>query len=115
MIEITVDSEYNRYDNYNVIVMCSGMDSLDQKLYVESVQKMEGERVSSLMCGDAHHIELIIYFIPKSLPKGKNIEISLFPPFEASVSVKSGNRQIYNKIHSINAWGGAAIRLLLNM
>ncbi|MFR9496936.1 MAG: hypothetical protein SNI58_03830 [Rikenellaceae bacterium] len=111
MIEMKVDSSFERYSHYHTIVMCGGFDSESKQLYVESTQKEDGASVTRLEMADAHHIEVIIYFIPKLTPVGKNRPIVDHPPFDAQVSILSPKREIHNKQHKINAWGGAAIKL----
>ncbi len=37
------------------------------------------------------------------------------PPFDASITIKQGKKMIYERLHAINAWGGAAIKLNLEL
>ncbi len=116
MIQITIESHFEHYSRFNVIAMCGGFDSENNQLYVTSMQKADGESLSQMQTDAAHHIELILYFIPKALPTGKNIAISDHLPFSAMVKVTSDSskKTIYEREHQINAWGGAAIKLNLD-
>ncbi len=115
MVEIEVESSYSGYSRYNTIIMCGGFDELSSQLYVVSAQKAEAESGVRVEASAAHHIEVIIYFVPKSTPQGKNEAVVDHPPFEAHISIKSGKRALHNKVHQINAWGGAAIKLNLEL
>ncbi len=116
MIEIAVSSTYDHYSNYNTIIMCGGF-SEQQQLYVVSAQKGEGEeRCTLLEVSDrVHHIELLIYFVPKSLPQERNATVGYYLPFDATLIVKNGEKELYNAPHKINIWGGGAITLNIEL
>lgn len=111
MVEITVDSSYIGYGRYETIIMCGGFDEDSTQLYVTSAQREESQSTLRLEADAAHHIQVIIYFIPKFTPKGKNEPIVDHKPFEAQIKICSKSKSIYDKPHMINAWGGAAIKL----
>ncbi len=111
MIRIKVENHAVASSRFNLILMCGGMDAQGNKLYVDAAERLEDEATTTLECAEAHHIELIVYFIPKSLPKGKNAPILDHPPFPATLIVESDDRVIYSQEHEINGWGGAAIKL----
>ncbi|MFR9503099.1 MAG: hypothetical protein SNH73_01435 [Rikenellaceae bacterium] len=115
MIKISVESSYSNYSQYNMIIMCGGFDRESEQLYVTSAQKCEEHCATSLEAPSAHHIEVIIYFIPKGLPKGKGAAIADHPPFDAVIDIESRDLQIYHREHKINAWGGSAIKLNLEV
>ncbi len=115
MIRISVENLAVESSRFTLIVMCGGMDSEGNKLYVDASQRQEDEPTTTLECADAHTIELIVYFIPKSLPKGKNTPIADHPPFPATLTVESDDQVIYSQKHQINGWGGAAIKLELRV
>ncbi|MFI3280751.1 MAG: hypothetical protein R3Y44_02135 [Rikenellaceae bacterium] len=115
MINISVESQYDGYSRFEMIAMCGGFDEGSERVYVVSAQKGDGESFTQLEADAAHHIEVIIYFVPKALPQGKNCAIADHPTFEAEVKISSDTKEIYNAVHQINAWGGAAIKLQLNI
>ncbi len=115
MIRIKVENRAAASSRFNLIVMCGGLDSEGVKLYVDAAKRQDDEPMTTLECAAAHSIELIVYFIPKSLPKGKNAPILDHPPFPATLTVESDDRAIYLQEHQINGWGGAAIKLNLEI
>lgn len=115
MIEISIASEFEHYSCYNVIAMCGGFDASGVQLYVASAQKAEGESVTTLKADSAQSIELIIYVVPEVLPPGKNVRLEPYPPYDLQIIIKDDNAQIYSALHSVNVWGGAAVKLNLNL
>ncbi len=115
MISIDVSTAYQQFARYELVVMCGGFDASGTQLYVVSAQGTEGESRTSLEAAEAHRIELIIYVVPKSLPAGRHELIADHPPFEIDVRVACGTTEIYAAEHDVNAWGGAAIKLNLEL
>ncbi len=113
MINITVESSFERYSHYDVIVMCGGFNTSAEQLYVVSAQKVEGESVTQLCAEEAPQLEVITYIIPRSLPGTKDSPIVDNPPFEALITISSSHKELHRAVHEVNAWGGAAIRLVI--
>ncbi|MFR9523664.1 MAG: hypothetical protein SNH94_03735 [Rikenellaceae bacterium] len=113
MIQIKIASSAQHYTDCETIAMCGGYSPTSELIYVASARSGEqgqGEAIT-LQAQDAHHIEVVVYFVPKALPKGKNIPIKSREPFEANITISQGTRELYYAEHDINAWGGAAIKL----
>ncbi|MFI3323773.1 MAG: hypothetical protein SNI45_03585 [Rikenellaceae bacterium] len=115
MISISVSSSFALFSRYDLVAMCGGFDAANSQLYVVSEQKQEGQNRLWLEAPAAHRIELIIYVVPKSLPAGRHEAIVDHPPFEIEIAVLDGTKQIYSAEHDVNAWGGAAINLNLEL
>ncbi len=115
MIEIRVDSQFEHYCRYDVIVMCGGFNKACEQEYVASTQKTNNKGTTLLEVDDAYSIEVIVYIVPISLPEGKNEQIADHLPFEVTLTITSHNKQIYNTIHKINAWGGSSIKLNIDL
>lgn len=56
-------------------------------------------------------LKMYVYVIPHSLPVDRHI--SDYPAFDLRIRVTRGTDNIYDKLHSVNAWSGASIELLL--
>ncbi len=114
MIKISVESSYERYAHYSNIVVCGCFDADSNMIFFDSAKRADGEQRTELEIAAApHHIELIVYFTPNFLPDSKRIED--YHPFEASICVESGTKVVYDTVHKINAWGGSAVRLILEL
>ncbi len=91
--------------------MCAGFDAAAQSLYVLGEVRERGEERIEWEFPAASAVEIIIYFIPIQTPPSRHIVD--YPPFDVSIAVSSSQREIYNTLHSINAWGGSVVKLEL--
>ncbi len=126
MYSIDVESSYEELWRYNIIVMCGGYSASQERLYVTSQEDIISPVGSSLDCepegyklphvvslnaAKADNIRAIIYLVPHTLPRGK--EVAAYSDFDLEVTVTRGKKIIYQSTHKANQWGGASIEIKL--
>ncbi len=126
MYTIEVKSSFEQVWRYNTMIMCGGYSALpeEKELYVVSERDIVSEIENRIECEpsgfelphrliltaeEADHIRVIIYYVPHTLPLGKEVENRT--PFDVDVKISREGEVIYKKVHQINQWGGASIEI----
>lgn len=74
----------------------------------DNCPKERGIRFSTIGCDC---LKMYVYVIPHSLPVDRHI--ADYPSFDLRIRVTRGKETVCDDLHTVNAWSGASIELLL--
>lgn len=121
---IAVSSNYSELWRYNIAIVTACLDENRNQIEVvaershladvgSNLSAAEGEWMArnkiSLMTPTCDAVEILVYLIPHSLPKEREIED--VPPFEIKISVNRGNKTLHDELHQVNQWSGVSVEL----
>ncbi len=124
MYSVEIESQYEEFWRYNMMVMCVGTNELGEQIFVESgsdcVAQIGDElrskpnnypehRVLCVQTPPSSRLQLLAYVIPHTLPVSGDVELAA--PFELSIKVIVKGNIVYSSTESVDQWSGASINI----
>lgn len=116
---IALTTNFDEWERYNVFMMgsCRSADGTSSD-FIHLISKgatngntftpsPASRRRLTLDTSECAAFDLYIYIVANTLPASRII--GQCPPFEAQVTITTNGREVYNKSHTVNQWGGATI------
>ncbi len=118
MVKVEVKCSYEQIYRYITTVMCEGLDSSHNSLYVVSADdglsdggEFELPQIIALDVEEAPALRIMIYVLCRTLPAV--VEVDDAPPFEVELRVSRQGVVLYDRAYLVNQWGGLTVDVVL--